>query len=186
MSNKKKILENNTDLQSILTTIRGLPAQENVRQGAYVWKKLSAQGGTFLDFVVSDQGNAYPEAGTQGGYWYEKVVEGIKGCSVTFITPSSWNEEITVQHTLGKTPSAVAVCRIKGSSADFSHQNVLCAANTSTPGYNNTNFFGAAYSYSTAYGLGVQKFTCTDNEVIFEGGSAYLEVGVTYAVIAME
>ena len=148
-------------------------------------KVISKEQKTFLDFVVSDNASAYPDGGTQGGYWYEKVVEEKKGCSITFITPSGWNKETTVQHTLGKIPSAVAVCRVKGSSDDFSHQNVLCAANTCTQGYNGTNFYGAVYSYSTASNAYANWFTCTDSEITMNGGSAYLEVGVTYAFIAL-
>lgn len=148
-------------------------------------KTFSSEQRVFLDYVVSDAETAYPDNGLQNGYWYEKVVEEIKGCSITFITPSSWNKETTVQHTLGKIPSAVAVCRVKGSSDDFSHQNVLCAANTCTQGYNGTNFYGAVYSYSTASNAFENWFTCTDSEITMNGGSAYLEVGVTYAFIAL-
>ena len=40
-------------------------------EGSYVWKKLSAQGGDFIDYVVSDKETAYPDGGEKGGYWYE-------------------------------------------------------------------------------------------------------------------
>ena len=41
-------------------------------EGKYVWKKLTTQGGDFIDYVVSDSETDYPDGGTQGGYWYEK------------------------------------------------------------------------------------------------------------------
>ena len=75
MSNKSRLEANNTNLQSVLQAVQGLPNVDSVKRGTYVWKKLSAQGGTFIDFVVSDSTNAYPDGGTQGGYWYEKVQE---------------------------------------------------------------------------------------------------------------
>lgn len=46
-------------------------------EGKYVWKKLTAEGGDFIDFVVSDSETDYPDGGTQGGYWYEKSGGGI-------------------------------------------------------------------------------------------------------------
>ena len=30
--------------------------------------------GNFIEYVVSDNPNKYPNDGEQGGYWYEKVV----------------------------------------------------------------------------------------------------------------
>ena len=32
---------------------------------------------TFLDYIVSDKETAYPDGGEKGGYWYERVSEGI-------------------------------------------------------------------------------------------------------------
>lgn len=77
--------------------------------GTYVWKKLTAQGGDFLDFVVSDQSAAYPDGGTQDGYWYEKVVEGVSGIDYGFITLSSNQSSITVDHNLGVVPTHTAI-----------------------------------------------------------------------------
>lgn len=189
MSNKSRLEVNNTNLQSILSTVQGLPNVDDVKCGAYVWKKFQytpgisyaspsfkmtattgqakltltnctfdctkivnwktffdgfayntnikmqnstkfywwvdaagtayeitgftavsasscelalksgytvnsshAESGrtysysgtkviseaqkTFLIYVVSDNTNAYPDGGTQGGYWYEKVGAG--------------------------------------------------------------------------------------------------------------
>ena len=41
MSNKSQLQTNNIDLQSILSTVLGLPTQESVKHGAYVWKKCA-------------------------------------------------------------------------------------------------------------------------------------------------
>ena len=46
---------------------------ENNGAGAFVWSKLTAEGGDFVDFVVSSDEAAYPNGGTQDGYWYERV-----------------------------------------------------------------------------------------------------------------
>ena len=39
--------------------------------GSHVWKKLTADGGDFIDFVVSNSQTAYPNGGYKDGYWYE-------------------------------------------------------------------------------------------------------------------
>lgn len=80
--------------------------------GLYVWKKLTAQGGDFVDFVVSDSESAYPDGGTQDGYWYEKVSERITpemfGCTkmaIDKVVFSSINSISTFNHSLGTQPT---------------------------------------------------------------------------------
>lgn len=231
MSNKLQLQTNNIDLQSILSTVLGLPTQESCKNGAYVWKKYNysikpsivannqdldsdgfyiynsddyqvtasdfslrvldggqtvgtsrtiyftytdklywsyTKGGTddyqftvfthsdnlaisaynyrcnftgltsikfteptkgdFVDFVVSDNESAYPDGGTQDGYWYEKLVEvdilykgfaELKGYSKiakdTFIysndlsISTSDSSPTKFSHSLGETPKAVMV-----------------------------------------------------------------------------
>lgn len=77
------------------------------------WSDYTKEG-QFLDYVVSDNESAYPYGGEQGGYWYEKVVEGIDlsalGCTKAVtekITPSSTTSRI--YHSLGITPKIVIV-----------------------------------------------------------------------------
>ena len=80
-----------------------------IKSGMYVWKKLTAQGGDFVDFVISDEESAYPDGGTQDGYWYEKVVEGVTGIEIYNVTPTSNTTTITINHNLGVAPSKVFV-----------------------------------------------------------------------------
>lgn len=231
MSNKTQLQTNNTDLQSILSTVLGLPTQESCKTGAYVWKKYNysikpsivannkdldsdgfyiynsddyqvtasdfslsildggqtvgtsqtiyftytdklywsyTKGGTddyqyrvttnsdnllivannyscnftgltsieftepsigdFIDFVVSDSETAYPDGGTQDGYWYEKVVEvdilykgfaELKGYSKIAKDKFIYSNDLSIStsdssptkfsHSLGETPKAVMV-----------------------------------------------------------------------------
>ena len=62
-TNKQILQGNNANLLNIKNNAK--------KEGLYVWKKLTAQGGDFVDFVVSDSESAYPYGGEQGGYWYE-------------------------------------------------------------------------------------------------------------------
>ena len=86
-------------------------------EGLYAWKKLLAQGGDFIDYVVSDKETAYPNGGEKGGYWYEKVVDGITpdmfGCTkvaidtVTFASDQAFMSggvEYYLPHSLGEIP----------------------------------------------------------------------------------
>ena len=67
------------------------------------------QAGTFEGFVVSDSESAYPDGGTQDGYWYKKVVEGVDlmtmlGCTkmtidkITFATEQYDGTQIPHSH----------------------------------------------------------------------------------------
>lgn len=106
MSNKSQLKDNNSLLRSILSivsnrqnktvtpssavqivsadaggilgtvTVKAVP--DSAKKGTYIWKKLTAQGGNFVNFVVSDSETAYPDGGTQGGHWYERVYK----CSI--------------------------------------------------------------------------------------------------------
>ena len=70
----KEIFESSTDKINLATE---LLSEFSDREGQYVWKKLTAQNGTFVDYVTADSANAYPNGGMQDGYWYELVKEGI-------------------------------------------------------------------------------------------------------------
>lgn len=120
---------NNPNLLSILSTIQGLPSQESLKHGAYVWKKLTSEGGDFVDFVVSNNETAYPDGAVHtDGYWYElfdpttliaaniregvdiwgvigTMVEGITGIDFGIVTLSSASENVSINHNLGIAPS---------------------------------------------------------------------------------
>lgn len=53
---------------------------------------------TFLDYIVSDKENAYPDGGEKGGYYYEKI-SNLKFTFGTF-TPTSNQKETTIVHGL--------------------------------------------------------------------------------------
>ena len=71
---------------------------------------------TFLDYVVSDKKTAYPDGGEKGGYWYEKVVNGIDleklGCTKFeegSFTPSGNASVYDATHSLGVIPKFAIV-----------------------------------------------------------------------------
>lgn len=64
------------------------------REGQFVWKQLTAEGGDFVNFVVADTEDAYPDGGMQDGYWYEMVKGGGEYVWVKYETETL--NEITV------------------------------------------------------------------------------------------
>lgn len=159
---------NNPNLLSILSTVQGLPSQESLKHGAYVWKKLTAEGGDFVDFAVNNDPTAYPDGGTQDGYWYEKVVEGKAGVDFGEITLTTAQETVTVAHNLGVIPSFVALVSTHSASGLPGKSIYLVA--------NNTVVYGAG-------GIVYGNFspTKTDTQITF--GSIYISgygVNTTY------
>lgn len=49
----------------------------------YVWGKYTALGGDLLDYVYSTDSSAYPDGGTQGGYYYKIVRPVLTGIAIT-------------------------------------------------------------------------------------------------------
>ena len=272
MSNKSQLQTNNTDLQSILSTVMGLPTQESCKTGQYVWeryeytpertvtnptfkfatisssvstikitsdsvdltkvtseffagftftdttgtscnfklntgtsdgelimfmglsvtlnydpkstsfvqagsmgigtacsgrtatyngnKTLPASQGAFLDYVVSDSETAYPDGGTQDGYWYEKVVgvdilykgfAELKGYSKIAKDKFIYSKDLNISasssnptkfsHSLGETPKAVMVIadRFKKTTAqtssDYHQLLIACLQQYGTNNY---------------------------------------------------
>lgn len=196
MSNKSRLEANNTTLQSILTTVQGLPKVDDVTQGAYVWKKLTAKGGTFLDFVVSDNTNAYPDGGTQGGYWYEKVVEGVDliqsfGYTKYAIDKFTLSSEIAVKyntcyinHSLGEKPSFAFLTSV-GVNADYRVTGGLTKILVgSTNGQAKRGFYlsGGYEQEESLYGLSILDATRVSYD---SGNTTYMAKGVEYTLITM-
>ena len=74
--------------------------------------------GNFIEYVVSDNPNKYPSDSEQGGYWYEKVVEGIDlsalgwtKCAIDYITPSTniYIKNSPLRHSLGIAPKYIHI-----------------------------------------------------------------------------
>ena len=100
-TNKQILQGNNANLLNIKNNAK--------KEGLYVWKKLTAEGGDFIDFVVSDSETAYPDGAEQDGYWYELF--DLKSFGIDFgeVTLASKVTFVTVSHNLGVVPSWVAL-----------------------------------------------------------------------------
>lgn len=102
--------------------------------------------GDFIDFVVSDSETAYPDSGTQDGYWYEKI-SNVSKVEVGTITLTSSTPSLTINHSLGEIPDFVLVyCTSRVSSSYTQGASTFIGTNTRkelmratiTYDYNNT------------------------------------------------
>jgi hypothetical protein len=74
---------------------------------AYTGNKILHE---FVNYVVADDENAYPDGGEQNGYWYEKIIPGATIKSGT-ASATSYTDPSTLKiaHGLGKTPTIYGV-----------------------------------------------------------------------------
>ena len=87
MSNKTQLQTNNSELQDILNIIASLLNAADLGAGTYIWQKSS---GSTTEYVVSDDPQAYPDDGEQGGFTYKK----IQTTETTEITPGTTDQTI--------------------------------------------------------------------------------------------
>lgn len=85
---------------------------------------------TFIDYIVSDKETAYPDGGEKGGYWYEKVVEGISPemfgltkMAVDKYTPTAEDNLMTIPHSLGETPKIAILIADKNDVGEYLSSN---------------------------------------------------------------
>lgn len=153
---------------------------------------------TFLGYVVSDKENSYPDGGTQGGYWYEKVVEkdfGFEKVSFSKVTPTSNTYSISFSHDLGEIPKKVFVYTTNEEQTSVSNIHTIIgvfpgnetyqsAGFGSGSNYKNAPFKESSDSASYAY----RRMTATSAKITCESsGSNYgcFLGGVEHICIAM-
>ena len=149
--------------------------------------------GNFIDYIVSDDPNKYPNVGKQGEYYYEKVVGGLTpemfGCSkiavdkYTFALKSALN--VPIPHSLGEIPKVLFIfSEVNDPTSDSSQYLVrywgaLPKSSTSTMyGYKD-------YRQSNAWGYTTQSFNNTDTEINGKSSYQYWLTGEEYTVITM-
>lgn len=69
-----------TDIEMLAKQIASVQLDFN---STYVWGKYTASGGDLLDYAYSTDSSAYPDGGTQGGYYYKIVRPVLTGISIT-------------------------------------------------------------------------------------------------------
>ena len=91
-TNKQILQGNNANLLNIKNNAK--------KEGAYVWKKMTAEGGDFIDFVVSDIKSAYPDGAVHtDGYYYKLVVQESHEYGIFFnaINTSGYGTDVKIK-----------------------------------------------------------------------------------------
>lgn len=110
----------------LLAQLVDLVSKKYMIEGNYVWKKYeynseSSAVEDFIEYVISNASDTYPDGGVQDGYWYEKVSEGIplslfnaskyETGSLTFSSRTQLNNaSIRIRHSLGVIPKLFMIC----------------------------------------------------------------------------
>lgn len=200
MTLKNTIQQTNVDLSTTLPSIiANLKSEDECKVGQYVWKKLDAQGGNFLDFVTADTETKYPDGGEQGGYWYERVVEGLNPLDIGFskkaidtVTYASNTpiKNAVINHSLEVSPKFILIISDRTATLNENDMVMLTALLTpNDPKFTATHYDAKMYS-DTSDGLfdqstgisnvGVSSFTIT-----YDYTSSVFSAGVEYTIITM-
>ena len=171
---------------------------------AYIVINKSAVKKT-VSFVVSDKENAYPDGGEKGGYWYEKVVEGLSlevfGCTKYAVDEFSYasdtavpgyNATNTINHSLGVIPKFAFIIADYDAIPSGSTKILLTALTNITPsawhtGYSYTFGESGAISYAESYTIS-GKGRATETTISLYNNSSqayYYGAGIKYKVITM-
>lgn len=172
------------------------------REGQFVWKRLTTDGGDFVAFVTADVENAYPDGGMQDGYWYELVKGnpltelGFNEFKMVDFVPTSSETTITVSHTLGEQPTFVMLVLMDTPTEEVSTWSRIVALYTKS----NSTSFVKKYevlnmringSYITSGAMsessnGTNPTVTADTESVtfkYTNGSIYYPVGLKYRLL---
>ena len=140
---------------------------------------------TFLDYVVSDKETAYPDGGEKGGYYYEKVGEGITpemfGCTKMAIDYKIWasaSGSIRYDHSLGEAPKvAILTC---GGNAPLTGSGVLTDICLGSYCVHNRLVDGKISVGSNSTNASLEKTSVSHSQI---NGTTF--AGVKYTIITM-
>lgn len=174
----------------------------NVGSGSYTGGNTTGNAlqtkGDYIGFVVSDNADAYPDGGEQGGYWYEKVSDGIPITDLGYtkfaidtITPTTANSGSSrwqgqVPHSLGEIPQTFIMFLISTPKDSYALK-AFASFYKSTVGDNNFVWaIAQGFNYSSSYNASSQPFTSSYVDISpFMIDGLGLDVGSTYAILTM-
>lgn len=163
-----------------------------------IWNSVTIDTGqTFIDFTVSDFPTAYPDGGEQGGYWYEKVVEGIDLLSLLgytkmavdkFTFTSDKSSNVVVNHSLGEIPEMIIVLSDdKTLNCAMLYVGTLLTDGSSRYGVDFFLYTSTSVG-DTSYYVGSHSESSTNSEQVLlmvRNSSVKFKKGVEYTLITM-
>ena len=149
---------------------------------------------SFLGYIVSDKENAFPDGGEKGGYWYEKVSEGITpemfGCTKvavdTFTLASNTvSSEYSISHSLGTKPKYfIIIGDYSGvSKSTFDIISVMGANHNLSGSVNYANLSYWGNSMVETYYVSISLISTVEFRV--NDPSDHFKANVKYTVITM-
>ena len=187
-TNKQILQVNNANLLNIKNNAK--------KEGVYVWKKLTADGGDFINFVVSDSETSYPDGAVHtDGYWYEKfqLDPTLFGCTkyaVDEFTLASNTYNIMLSHSLGRIPTVAFIFTDEKISGSSPFRDAVCRSSSlfTSNGSSGANVTHAVNNVGKEYAnYHDTSTTSTDSQiqVRYKNDSYYLKAGVKYTLITM-
>ena len=170
--------------------------------GSFGINSSATKQGSFIEFVVADNASAYPDGGTQGGYWYEKVVEGIglesfgytKYAVDKFARTDSYPylKSCPINHSLGEIPRFVYVIANASVTTNARATKLLGTIPTwmqpSDMTYNSAPYVMEYFNVSsskTVMTYGASGLIVTSEKVTFDNSNYSFATGIEYTLITM-
>lgn len=146
----------------------------------------------FVDYVVSDDTEAYPDGGEQDGYWYELYNGGgVSGVDYGDIVLSSVTKTLTIPHSLDAIPRYFMLIPAGVINTEISYGTCLIASNNAPfiTGVNGATIHGirvSTYQATSASGgvLTTQPNTFSASEVVLNDNTGYRNGSYKWAVFA--
>ena len=148
----------------------------------------------YKGYIVSDKETAYPDGGEKGGYWYEKVSEGITpemfGCTKmavdTFtLTSDTVGSEYNISHSLGTKPKYfIIIGDFSGvSKSTYDIISVMGANHNLSGSVNHANLSYWRNSMVETYYVSLSQISTAEFRV--NDPSDHFKANVKYTVITM-
>ena len=176
-------------------------AMGTISSMSYTGKKTYTFTVETVDFVVSDSESAYPDGGTQDGYWYEKVVEGVDLLTAmgytkiavdkfTFTSRTTANSSKKISHSLGVEPKSVLLLSpltyskmqqfdiLNGYYQNFSESSPTTLSGSLLYANSNSGDFKSADGY-------VHLVSGETTTKLYFNSSYYFKAGIEYTLITM-
>lgn len=156
-------------------------------------KTIPAEIGDFIDYVISDNENAYPGDGEQDGYYYKKASGGITpemfGCAKmaidTFVPTSNImvnTSNYTVNHSLGEIPKVVLIVANQLPSLNTGFSFIYTRSDFANKWY---GIYLCGTDYSATSNLILQSNVTESTFRIWMQYTRYFVQGVEYSIITM-
>ena len=149
---------------------------------------------TFISYIVSDKETAYPDGGENGGYWYERVSEGITpemfGCTKmavdTFtLTSRTIITNYTISHSLGEIPKFIFIVAESLPTVNndiYNYVNTNDTQNSYAP-FGKLTYYKSGFTNQTYENCHAKSINA--NSFYVEGAYYYYRANVKHTVITM-